>query len=153
MRKPLTDTLIPGDPLANALKAATDTPAFSPSLHNRIMARLADQRLASEPPHAYKFPLRTLTLLATAAALIVAASVWLWPHGETTQQKIAVHSSSAPAPQHVAPTTLSPIGDLITNTVSTASDRLNEGRYAYLDRDARSLVGYVMDQLDVAPTH
>jgi len=144
------------DPLAALLRRAAqqETPAFSPQLHARIMAQVRQvepQEMAMRPS---VFLSRPIILLA--AALLVAWMLW-WAHGH--------YPAVAPAPMagghnlqptrgtDVTPTPLAlpPFDTMLAHGLASAQTHLDEGRFAYLDRDAQSLARYVIDQLDVVP--
>lgn len=147
------------DSLGHLLKAEAQraAPEFSPQLHARIMARLS-----SGAPGEYTDvgagPLRMAPwthgarpyLMLAAAALLVALSLWMWRHsGPQARQEIVT-----PGPVHLVPEagpvpSLPPIDSLLATGVGAAQDRLDESRYAYLDRDAQSLAHYVWNQFDV----
>lgn len=141
------------DPLATALRteALRDEPAFSESLHARVMAAVGEGGMgaasrATLPPAPY----RKVPRLAVAAAAIVAvvggAIVW---RAQTTD---------VPAVQpraHVAPPSL-PNG-LVTRGAGAAHERIDafvaSQQFASLDEDAVRFAGFVAEQLDVVPSN
>jgi hypothetical protein len=160
MKKRLSPVPFAADPVAQALRSAIDSdcPTFSRHIHARIMSQLVREQVESSGRASFKFPFRRLVPAVMAAALLVAAGLWIWPRAAVPQQSVIGNSGNAVvtpaviAPRHEMPS-LPPITDMIGNTLASANQRLYESRYAYLDRDARNLVGCVMNRFDVAPIH
>jgi hypothetical protein len=123
--------------------------AFSPLLHEKIMASLRQSGLApsAAPPRreAARF-WRIAVPGAIAAAIAIATWMALRPPQAQPAQVITVASRPGPMPEIPLPQLNSPSTD-----VATAA--LERGQFAYLDRDANRLFTFVADQIPSFPEH
>ena len=145
----MTDLRLPEARLGEVLKkqALQDTPAFSEALHQRVMTQVrAVEGTQGIMPVAAMVPTYRLWLragLAMAAALVVAVALWALARPAPVEPPKVAHSYEIPQ--------LTPMQDIVADNIAAAQDKLEEGRYAYLDKDAKSLAYFVADQLDVLP--
>jgi len=123
-------------------EAAQHSPAFSPSLHNRIMHRITNAPATGL--HARRINRFRPLAIAAAAALVTGTSMLL---------------------HHTQPRPTNPGGTVALRTVPSLpgipnpvqaldgpiASEWTTARYAYLDRDGEKLLGYVSRQLDFMP--
>ncbi len=127
-------------------EASLERPAFSMPLHEKVMGALRAEGLRTEeekPDGRWKWRIALPAGLAAAAAL----GVW-----------VLVHSGNRPAdntgrivkdPVPAVPEIVEPVR---AHLGSPAAEALEEGKYAYLDRDAERLVVFVARQIPTFPT-
>ena len=123
-------------------KSLREMDGFSPLLHERIMASLRREGLASTPAR----PERTWTawrFTAWAAAVAAALVVMAWivfrsASNEPLPPRPPIVKNPAPTPKTVTP-------------VDYAANALDQRKYAYLDRDANRLLTFVAKQLPTFP--
>jgi hypothetical protein len=129
------------DSLVGALRAAASagTPAFSESLHSRVMAEVRQGGAAREP-----FAWRRLAL-AAAALIAVVGGVVVWRAQTEDVQKTPIVKVTPPS---------LPDG-YFARGASAARQQIDafveSQQLASLDRDAARLAGFVIEQLDVVP--
>ena len=129
------------DRLAAAMvnEAAAMPPAFSPELHQRILQRIQLNNAEPTPK------LRRLNWKPVFVAISggIAAMTIFWvgrPQPATHVNTGFVRLPSLPPLQNPVATFSGPVGD-----------SLADARFAYLDRDARNVMRYMADQVDVLP--
>jgi hypothetical protein len=132
--------------LREEARVLRNTIAYSPLLHERIMDSLRRTGLdADAGAAARRFSWWRVALPAgIAAAVAVATWIALRPAAPNPPQQIVrqpVPTQPAPIPE--APASLTP-ADIATNT-------LERGKYAYLDRDANRLFTFVANQIPSFP--
>ena len=137
------DPQFDNDHVAAALRAEADalTPAFSPELHNRVMARLETQKPeAATLAAGDRFrPQWRWPAVGVAAAIALAAGVWAVKM--STKSPVQSPEIVKVPPKEVP--SLPPVKPLL----DVAQKKMDEGKYAYLDRDARRFAGFVLSQL------
>jgi hypothetical protein len=119
-------------------EAAQMSPAFSPSLHRRIMQRIGAE--SSERVPATGLPFRRYSYAAAAAVILIAGVIALLTYSVQTKPKTVARLPAMPTIQNPVAT--------LSGSVSTS---LTDARFAYLDRDARNVMHYMADQVDVLP--
>lgn len=135
------------DPLEHRLKseAIGGSPAFSMSLHQRIMRDIKSAPATMAAPRRPVF-WRPLGLAAVAACLAVAlllGRLWMEPSNQG-----ALESKNDPIDVSLVPSF-----DAVLNTTKPIQQQLKEARFGYVDQDARRLTQFVMNQLDVFPSN
>ena len=128
------------DPLERLASAGRDlSPSFSQTLHDRVMA---DVRCARRAPHPTRTDHRHHRWAWGAVAAAAVLTLWTgWPdRPDGARQDPPAIDRAALADVHHA-------DNLLHDTLAT----LEAGRFAYLDRDGRRLVTFLMDQIPSLP--
>jgi hypothetical protein len=130
------------DPLAKRLRneGEADSPEFSPMLHARIMRRINDLP-GSAARDNREWRLQCTIAIAALVALVV--TIRFWPAGNVVTPAPVARLTIPAFPDSLAP---------VATVANPGAQRLDQARYAYLDRDAASLSRYVWNQMDVFPT-
>lgn len=121
------------DPVGGDLRRqAAAMPAFSPLLHARVM-----RAVGGPAARRHRWP------WAAAAVLAAATTAALLTRHRPPPSPVVVHP---PVPAHLPELDVD-----LARLSDPAVEQLRAARYAYLDRDARSLAGFFSRQLDVLP--
>jgi hypothetical protein len=110
-------------------------PAFSEALHSKIMLRVQHSAAAGPIAHRRPWYLSRVTWSAAASLALIAAI--LWTHSPTLPTVEKPSTAALHLPQ--LPDMLTPV-----------NQKLEESRYAYLDRDGQRLANYLLNQLDLS---
>jgi hypothetical protein len=133
------------DILSRKLKdeATSDSTQFSPLLHARIMQQIKarpDSRLV-QPSASWRIHW-AVPAFAAAALMLIAATVWL--HTPRTLQTPQV--SVLPPNPSIPQLTLQ-----FSSLEEMTGKPLTDANFGYLDRDAKNVLHYVINQFDVIP--
>ena len=137
------DARFSNDPVAAALRAEADahSPEFSQELHERLMAQLETRSGGAAPLAAGdRFrPRWHWPAFGVAAAIAVAAGVLALKI--TTKEPVQTPDVVKVQPKEVP--SLPPVKPLL----DAAGKKMDEGKYGYLDRDARRFAGFVGERI------
>jgi hypothetical protein len=153
------------DSIARPLReeALADSPSFSPLLHARIMQQIqngpevapshtpssaslhAQMNAPLQPPHSPYRLQWLIPTLATAAVAMLAATLWL----RKLPQPL-IHQAVVPPPS--LPEFSLHFPDLAESTTASLTQAPYGNPCGNLDRDAKNVVSYMINQLDVIPT-
>ncbi len=132
--------------------------AFSPELHERVMGALAAAEMKDvEPFEGRRSVIARIGIpLSIAAALAIAAGTWavMEKTGVRVQGPgpVATGGVNSGAGGGVGPAPeLTPNDAMSVLDAHAAGDAGDDGRYAYLDRDAERFVSFVADQVPQFP--
>jgi hypothetical protein len=135
------------DELARKLReeAMADSPQFSPLLHARIMQQVSAEHAPTQirPASPWRIS-RFIPVFSAAAIAIITATIWIHYQQSIKPPNVAVIPSAHPS--------LPEITWHFPALTEPANSPLTEARYGYLDRDAKNVAHYVMEQFDVLPT-
>ena len=129
-------------------EAAVKAPQFSPLLHARIMQQIktrpAVQPAAdSVPPSSWRTQWM-IPSLATAALLLIAIAMRLrapqTPHPAVQARVVPPNPSITQLTQE------------LTSLREAANKPLTDANFGYLDRDAKNVLHFVINQFDIIPT-
>jgi len=133
--------------LMEEARSLRERDGFSPDLHAHMMESLRRRGLgdAADPPSRHPWFWRAAVPLGVAAAVALAMWLIVRPSDVSHPPQDAVAGGKVPElPAQLVP---SIDAQVAAPTVRT----LEEGKYAYLDRDARKLMLFVADQLPDFP--
>jgi hypothetical protein len=120
-------------------EAEQENTAFSSVLHDRVMAGVRRERVMQAPLHGWRI---WCSLGAVAAAVAVVIGLWV------TRQQPQI----TPLPVQVIelPEIRSP-GRMVSEAIRPARQKLNDARFAYLDRDGKRLAHFLWHSMPGVP--
>ena len=126
------------------------TPATSEPLHARVMADVRRERAIASSGAQSTIGARWWWSLGAAAATVVTVSVVLWR--TTTPPSPSPGPTPPVRPVQVAELPRVPsIEHVVVETVGPVREKLHEARFAYLDRDAKRLAGFLIRAVPGVP--